>query len=90
MVAKYASLGIGGHENRTNRFNPSGIGGQKLLPQSALTGFDVEMIDTGRQLTRLINVQRAAVRTPGNRLFSRVESRNNPGLAASNDRSRIQ
>ena len=84
VVSEDAGLGIGRHENGTDRFNPSGIRRHQLFPQSALPGLQIEAIDQRGQLARLINIERLAVGTESDRLFSGIESRNRPRLAAGN------
>src|SRR5882724_568408 len=81
MVSEDAGLGVGRHEDRTDGLDTGGIGGHELFPKRALTGMQVETIDLGRQFSRLINVEGSAVGAEGDRLFSRIQSRNDARLA---------
>src|SRR5664279_5260524 len=81
VISEYASLGVGRHQDGTDRLDAGGVGWHELFPELALTGVHVEAIDSGRQFTGLVNVQRAAVDVEGDRLLSRIESRNDARLA---------
>ena len=87
MISEHASFGVGCHEDGANGFDPGGIGWHELLPETALPCLHIKSIDSRWQFSWLINVEGTAVRAPGDRLLSGVESRNNAGLAT---RKRIE
>src|SRR5208337_482896 len=84
MVAEDAGFGVGRHENGTNVFYAGGIGGHELLKQGALPGFQIDAIDSRRQLAGLVNIEEVAVATEGDGLFSLLESSDDMRIAAGN------
>src|SRR2546425_4105899 len=81
MVSEDASLGVGRHEDGADGLDTGGIGGHELFPERALTGMQIETIHLCWQFSRLINVERSAVGAEGDRLFPRIQSRNDARLA---------
>src|ERR1022692_3976263 len=56
VVAIDTILGVGCQQNGADILDPCGIGRHELLPGSAFPGLQIEAIDLGRQLTRLVEV----------------------------------
>jgi len=87
VVAEDTGLGVRGHQDGADGFDSGGIGGEKLAPQGAFSGLQIQAIDARGQLSRLIDVERVAVGGVGNRLFAGVEAGNHARVAASDGRS---
>ncbi len=73
MVAKHAGFGVGGYEDGADVFDAGGIGGHEFFPKRTPPGLQIYAIDPGRQLARLVDVERISVRAPSDGLLAKAE-----------------
>src|SRR5512144_94152 len=74
MVSIHTRLGIGGEQDRPNVFHTRWVGGHKLFPKRAFARLLEEDINLRGQLSRLVDIQRPAIRAPRNWLFAGLKS----------------
>ena len=82
MVAEDAGLGVGRHQDGADGLDSGGIGRHQLLPQTALPGLQIQLIDAGRQFARLIDVKGVIVAAEGDGLLAGVEAGNGTRFAS--------